>query len=117
MFYINWFRKDDDGRFLWPGFGENSRVLAWIFRRCDDDAEAIETPIGLVPSPDGIDTDALDVSSEDMEQLLAVDPELWKAQLLQVHEHFARFGDQLPPELREQLDALEKRLQGQREAP
>jgi phosphoenolpyruvate carboxykinase (GTP) len=110
VFYVNWFRKDEDGRFLWPGFGENSRVLAWIFRRCDDDAEAIETPIGLVPSADAIDTEGLDVSSEDMEQLLAVDPELWKAQLPQVQEHFARFGDELPPELRAQLDALEKRL-------
>jgi phosphoenolpyruvate carboxykinase (GTP) len=110
IFYVNWFRKDEDGRFLWPGFGENSRVLAWIFRRCDDEAEAVETPIGLVPTPDAIDTEGLEVSAQDMEKLLDVDPELFKAQLLQVHEHFARFGDSLPPELRKQLEALEQRL-------
>jgi phosphoenolpyruvate carboxykinase (GTP) len=110
IFYVNWFRKDENGGFLWPGFGENSRVLAWIFRRCDDEAEAVDTPIGRVPAPDAIDTEGLDVSREDMEKLLAVDPEQWKAQLPQVREHLARFGDRLPQGLRRQLEALEQRL-------
>jgi phosphoenolpyruvate carboxykinase (GTP) len=110
IFYVNWFRKDDAGRFLWPGFGENSRVLAWIFQRCDDAAEAQDTPIGRVPAPGAIDTGGLDVSEEDMAALLRVDPEEWKAQLPQVHEHLARFGDRLPDAVRAQLDALEQRL-------
>jgi phosphoenolpyruvate carboxykinase (GTP) len=107
IFMVNWFRKDDEGRYLWPGFGENSRVLAWIFRRCDDEAGAADTPIGRVPAPDAIDTGGLDV---DMEALLDVDPEEWRAQLPQMRQHFAQFGDRLPDELRAQLDALEERL-------
>ena len=75
LFHVNWFRKDDDGNFLWPGFGENSRVLAWIFRRCEGTAEAVETPAGLVPGEGAIDTTGLDVSAEDMAELLRVDPE------------------------------------------
>jgi phosphoenolpyruvate carboxykinase (GTP) len=110
IFYVNWFRKDESGRFLWPGFGENSRVLAWIFRRCDDDADAVDTPIGRVPARDALDVSGLDVSPEDMAKLLAVDPDQWRAQLPQVHEHYARFGDSLPAELRRQLEALEERL-------
>jgi phosphoenolpyruvate carboxykinase (GTP) len=111
IFMVNWFRKDDEGRFLWPGFGENSRVLAWVFRRCDDDAEAVDTAIGRVPAPGALDTTGLDLSEERLEQLLEVDPELWLAQLPQVREHFARFGDRLPEALREQLEALEERLE------
>jgi phosphoenolpyruvate carboxykinase (GTP) len=110
IFYVNWFRKDDDGRFLWPGFGENSRVLAWIAQRCAGKAQATETPIGLIPADGALDLDGLDVSREDMEALFAIDPEEWAAQLPQVHEHFAKFGDDLPDELRRQLDALEQRL-------
>ncbi len=110
VFMVNWFRKDEDGRFLWPGFGENSRVLEWVFRRCDDEAEAVETPIGLVPAPGAIDTSGLDLPDGAMEELLRVDPEEWKAQLPQVREQFAKFGDALPDELRAQLDALERRL-------
>jgi phosphoenolpyruvate carboxykinase (GTP) len=110
IFYVNWFRKDDAGRFLWPGFGENSRVLAWIFQRCDDAAEAQDTPIGRVPAPGAIDTDGLDVSDASMAELLRVDPGEWKAQLPQVHEHLARFGDRLPDAVRAQLEALERRL-------
>jgi phosphoenolpyruvate carboxykinase (GTP) len=110
VFMVNWFRKDGDGRFLWPGFGDNSRVLAWIFRRCDDEADAVETPIGLVPPPDAIDTSGLDVSRADMEELLRVDEDEWLTQLPQVRQHYAQFGDKLPGELREQLDTLERRL-------
>jgi phosphoenolpyruvate carboxykinase (GTP) len=112
IFYVNWFRRGDDGKFLWPGFGENSRVLAWIFRRCEDQAEAVETPIGLVPpvGAGGIETEGLDISREAVEKLLEVDPECWLEQLPQMHEHYARFGDKLPEELREQLHDLERRL-------
>ena len=110
IYYVNWFRKDENGSFLWPGFGENSRVLAWIFRRCDDEAEAVDTAIGRVPAPGAIDTEGLDVTPSAMAKLLEVDAEQWKAQLPQVHEHFARFGDELPDELRRQLQALEDRL-------
>jgi phosphoenolpyruvate carboxykinase (GTP) len=110
IFYVNWFRKDDSGRFLWPGFGENSRVLEWVFRRCDDAAEAAETPIGLVPAPGALDTEGLDVDAADLAELLKVEPSEWQAQLAQLHEHYARF-DRLPDELRAQLQALEERLQ------
>jgi phosphoenolpyruvate carboxykinase (GTP) len=110
VFVVNWFRKDGEHRYLWPGFGENSRVLAWVFRRCDGEADAVETPIGLVPASGAIETAGLDVSDEDMEVLLRVDRDLWSAQLPQVREHFAQFGDRLPRELRAQLEALEERL-------
>ena len=110
IFYVNWFRKDDGGRFLWPGFGENSRVLAYIFRRCDGQAAAVESPIGLVPADGAIDTGGLDVSAEDMAEVLNVDPEELRAQLPQVKEHLATFGDDLPEPVRRQLEALEQRL-------
>jgi phosphoenolpyruvate carboxykinase (GTP) len=109
IFMVNWFRKDDDGSFLWPGFGENSRVLAWVFRRCEDDAGAVETPIGLLPEDGSLDTEGLDVSPEDLAELLRYDPDAWRAQLPQVREHLERFGDRLPPELRRQLDELDER--------
>jgi phosphoenolpyruvate carboxykinase (GTP) len=110
IFYVNWFRKDAGGRFLWPGFGENSRVLAWVFGRCAGTAEAVQSPIGLLPAPGAIDTDGLDLSDADMAKVLAVDAEELRAQLPQVEEHLARFGERLPRELRDQLSALEARL-------
>jgi phosphoenolpyruvate carboxykinase (GTP) len=112
IFYVNWFRKGEDGRFLWPGYGENSRVLAWIFRRCEGNAQARETEIGLLPAvgEGGIDTTGLDVSAADMEKLLEVDLAGWRDQLPQMHEHYARFGEKLPGALREQLEGLEQRL-------
>jgi phosphoenolpyruvate carboxykinase (GTP) len=110
VFMVNWFRKGQDGRYLWPGFGDNSRVLAWVFRRCDDEADAVETPIGLVPAPRAIDTTGLDLRDDDLAELLKVDPDEWRAQLPQIHQHFAQFGDRLPKEMRAQLDALEERL-------
>jgi phosphoenolpyruvate carboxykinase (GTP) len=114
LFHVNWFRKDEDGKFLWPGFKENSRVLAWIFRRCDEEAEAIETAIGLVPpvGEGGIPTEGLEINEQAMSMLLEVDPEEWMQQMPQMHEHYARFGERLPGELRDQLDALEQRLSG-----
>jgi phosphoenolpyruvate carboxykinase (GTP) len=112
LFYVNWFRKDAKGRFLWPGFGENSRVLAWVFRRCDDAAEAVDTPIGRLPAPGAIDTDGLDVSDEDMAELLSVDAEDVGLEVPSIREHFAQFGDRLPEALRDQLEALDERLGG-----
>jgi phosphoenolpyruvate carboxykinase (GTP) len=111
IFYVNWFRKDASGRFLWPGYGENSRVLEWVFRRCEGAAEAVETPVGYLPAPGAIKTAGLDVSEEDMMALLEVDPELLKAELPSIHEHFAKFGDQLPQELRDKLARLEEQLE------
>ncbi|MGN6867816.1 MAG: phosphoenolpyruvate carboxykinase (GTP) [Solirubrobacteraceae bacterium] len=112
IFYVNWFRKGDDGKFLWPGFGENSRVLAWIFRRVEGKAEANETAIGLVPpvGEGGIDTSGLDIDREAVEKLLEVDHDAWIEQLPQMHEHYGKFGDRLPDELRGQLKELERRL-------
>jgi phosphoenolpyruvate carboxykinase (GTP) len=112
IFYVNWFRKGDDGKFLWPGYGENCRVLAWVFRRCEGKAAAVETPIGLVPpvGDGGIDTDGLDISTEAMTELLRVNSDAWKDQLPQFQEHFDMFGDKLPATLRAQLEALEGRL-------
>jgi phosphoenolpyruvate carboxykinase (GTP) len=110
IFMVNWFRKDDEGNFIWPGFGENSRVLAWIFRRCDGEAEAVETAVGLLPASDSIDASGLDLPEGAMEELLAIDTDQWRAQLPKVKEHFAQFGDRLPSAMREQLEALERRL-------
>jgi phosphoenolpyruvate carboxykinase (GTP) len=110
IFYVNWFRKDDDGKFLWPGFGDNSRVLEWVFRRCDGEGEAVDTPIGRVPARDDLELDGLDLSADALARLLTVDPESVKAELPQVAEHLATFGDRLPAEIRRQFDALEDRL-------
>jgi phosphoenolpyruvate carboxykinase (GTP) len=110
IFYVNWFRKDEDGKFMWPGYGENSRVLAWVFRRCEGSAEAVETEIGLVPAEGEIDTSGLDVAPETMARLLEVDTDGWKRQLPQMHDHYAKFGDKLPHELKDELSELEQRL-------
>jgi phosphoenolpyruvate carboxykinase (GTP) len=110
IFLVNWFRKDEDGAFVWPGFGENIRVLEWVFRRCDGEGEAVETPIGLVPAEGEIDTEGIDVSEDDMKLLLTVDSDAVKEQLPQVEEHLARFGDRLPDEISGQLEALKQRL-------
>jgi phosphoenolpyruvate carboxykinase (GTP) len=112
IFHVNWFRKGEDGNFLWPGFKENSRVLAWMFRRCDGEAEAVETEIGLVPrvGEGGIPLEGLDIGEQTMAELLDVDPEMWRQQLSQMREHYAKFGDRLPAELKRQLEALEASL-------
>ena len=111
LFYVNWFRKDpQSGRFLWPGFGENSRVLKWVFERCAGTTEGIETAVGIVPAPGELDTTGLDIAPEDLEQVVAVDPEAFKAQLPQMREFLAKFGDDLPQEIHDQLAAFEQRL-------
>jgi phosphoenolpyruvate carboxykinase (GTP) len=112
VYLVNWFRKDDEGKFIWPGFGENSRVLEWIARRCDGEAEATETPIGRVPAPDAINIEGLALPAQDLERLVAVNADDLRQQLPQVEEHLARFGDRLPAEVTEQLDALRRRLEG-----
>jgi phosphoenolpyruvate carboxykinase (GTP) len=109
VFLVNWFRKDADGDFLWPGFGENSRVLEWVCRRCDGDGETTETPIGLVPAPGELNTEGLDRDVQ-VERLLSVDPAQLRAQLPQLEEFLAQFGDRLPDEIGRQLGALKERL-------
>jgi phosphoenolpyruvate carboxykinase (GTP) len=110
MFYVNWFRKGPDGRYLWPGFGDNSRVLEWVFERCAGRGEAHETAIGLVPTAEAIPTEDLDVSREDMAELIRVDRGDWVAEVPLIASHFDTLGDRLPAELREELSSLEKRL-------
>ncbi|HJR89041.1 MAG TPA: phosphoenolpyruvate carboxykinase (GTP) [Aeromicrobium sp.] len=110
IFYVNWFRRDENGDFLWPGFGENSRVLKWIIERIEGQAEAVETPIGHVPTPQALDTEGLDMTDEELEQALAVDVEEWKAEIPQITEWFEKFGDSLPTVLWTELDSLKARL-------
>ena len=110
IFYVNWFRKDADGGWLWPGFGENSRVLKWIVDRISGKGEAVETPIGYLPATDAIDTAGLDVSEQQMEELLHVDTDEWLNEIQSIREHYERFEDTLPKALSDELDALETRL-------
>ena len=110
IFYVNWFRKDEDGGWLWPGFGENSRVLKWIVDRINGEAEATETPIGYVPAQNAIDTSGIDVTEEQMTELLDVDKEEWLNEIASIREHYARFEERLPKALSDELDALEARL-------
>jgi phosphoenolpyruvate carboxykinase (GTP) len=112
LFWVNWFRKGDDGSFLWPGFGENSRVLKWVVERVEGTGSYVDTPIGRVPTVDAIDTEGLDLDPTVLAELVKVDAERWRAELPQLEEHYATFGDTLPAALREQLAALEKRLAG-----
>ena len=106
IFFVNWFRRDEDGRFLWPGYGENSRVLKWIFDRVDGTANATRTEIGYLPSPGDIDTKGLDVKADDMSAILSVDTDGWKSALPQIKDHYATFGAKLPARLAAQLDQL-----------
>ena len=110
IFFVNWFRKNEAGKFIWPGYGENSRVLAWIFERCAGTGKAADTPIGFLPTPDAIARPA-GVSEDDMKEILKVDIEGWKAEIADVRQnHYPKFGDKLPQELYAELDAIEKRL-------
>jgi phosphoenolpyruvate carboxykinase (GTP) len=110
VYCVNWFRKDEHGKFLWPGFGDNARVLAWIVRRCEGRAEAVETPIGLVPAPGELDVDGLDITPEALEELVSVDADALRTELPQMRDHLERFGDRLPQELRTQLEGLVGRI-------
>ncbi|MGH3661820.1 MAG: phosphoenolpyruvate carboxykinase (GTP) [Micromonosporaceae bacterium] len=110
IFYVNWFRRDADGGFLWPGFGENSRVLKWVIERIEGKAEARDTPIGRVPTPESLDISGLELSDVDLAEVLKVDPEEWKAEIGQIQEWFDKFGDKLPGVLWAELDTLKARL-------
>ncbi len=111
IFNVNWFRLDDDGNFIWPGFGDNMRVLDWIIKRCEGKADAVETPIGYEPKPEDINIDGLDdVDLDIMKELLNVDIALWKEEAEGIHEFYKKFGDRLPSELMDELEKLEKRL-------
>ncbi len=111
IFYVNWFRKDENGRWLWPGYGENSRVLKWIFDRVSGKADAVKTEIGYMPTVNAIDTTGLDVSEADMAELLKVKKDEWLREVESIKEHYKTYGPRLPKELQNQLAALEKRLQ------
>jgi len=111
IYYVNWFRKGDGGDFLWPGFGDNSRVLAWIFGRCEGTAKALETPIGHVPAEGELDLTGLDIAPEDLAELMRVDVEGWLDEVPGIAAYYARFGDRVPAALERELDALRQRLE------
>jgi phosphoenolpyruvate carboxykinase (GTP) len=110
IFFVNWFRRDEDGRFLWPGFGENSRVLKWVFERVNGAAEAIDTPIGQLPAPGALDLNGLEIAPDDLDELLTVDVDGWKQAVPQIRDHYAAFGDKLPEQLASALEALDAKL-------
>lgn len=115
MFFVNWFRKSNEGKFLWPGFGENSRVLKWIFERCDtptkEDAKAKKTPVGFVPVEGAVDTNGLNVKPEAMQELFKIQPNEWKNDIVSMKKFLSQFGEKVPKGISEELDALEVRLQ------
>ena len=110
IFYVNWFRKGDDGRWLWPGYGENSRVLEWVFERSAGRGDAVETPIGFVPTPTALDVEGLNVTATDMTELLTVHRHEWSEEVPLIREHFAQFGHDLPTKLHDEVDRLESQL-------
>ncbi len=110
IFNVNWFRTDDEGHFIWPGFGDNMRVLSWIVDRCEGKADAVETAIGYEPKPEDINVEGLDIDTEVIADLLSVDKDLWKEEAKGIHEFYGKFGSKLPKELENQLAGLEDRL-------
>ena len=110
IFFVNWFRRDNDGRFLWPGYGENSRVLKWIFERLEGKADARKTAIGFLPASDSLDTDGLSIDTADLEAITSLDTDGWREAVPQIREHFAVFGDRLPAKLHDSLNSLESAL-------
>jgi phosphoenolpyruvate carboxykinase (GTP) len=114
IFYVNWFRQDTDGKYLWPGFGENSRVLKWVFERCDGKVHAQDSPIGRLPEPRDLDTQGLDLPADKLAKLLSVDIEGWLEEVPRIREHFAKFGDRLPRQMQDNVVALEQRLKAAR---
>ena len=110
IFNVNWFRTDDEGNFIWPGFGDNMRVLNWIIDRCEGKADATETPIGYVPKPEDIDLTDLDMDRDTLASILKVDKDVWLKEAAEIEEHYKKFGDKLPAELKEQLDNLKAAL-------
>jgi len=110
IFYVNWFRRNEAGGFVWPGFGENARVLKWAVQRIEGGAAAVDTPIGLVPTPEALDTDGLRLSEQDLATALAVDVQQWRDELPSISEWFDKIGDKVPSALRDELESLRLRL-------
>jgi phosphoenolpyruvate carboxykinase (GTP) len=110
IYLVNWFRKNEAGKFMWPGFGENSRVIEWIFGRCSGEDDAVETPIGFLPAPGALDTQGLDIDSDTLAALLAVDPDAWVHEAAAIEEHYARFGSKLPVALAARLAELKRQV-------
>ena len=110
IFFVNWFRRDEDGRFMWPGYGENSRVLKWVFERLNGTAQADKTAIGYLPSADSLDTNGMNINTADLQAITSVDVDGWREAVPQIRDHYAAFGDRLPNELATALDALENSL-------
>ena len=110
VYNVNWFKKDDNGNFLWPGYGDNMRALDWIVRRCKGEVDAIETSIGNLPRPQDLNTTGLGISEAELDNLLKIDSQAWEEEIVGIEEYFQQFGDDLPSELRLQLDALKSRL-------
>jgi phosphoenolpyruvate carboxykinase (GTP) len=110
VYFVNWFRKDANGRYLWPGFGENSRVLKWICERVEGTAPAQKSAIGNLPTADALDLEGLNVSNEAIKDLTTVDNEGWKKEVADIGNYYAKFGDRLPEALRKQLEGLKERL-------
>jgi phosphoenolpyruvate carboxykinase (GTP) len=111
IYYANWFRKDENGKFVWPGFGENSRVLKWVFERCAGTGDAVDSAIGYIPAPGAIDLDGLDLSDKAKEMLLAVDIEGWENEIPLIEEYYESFGSHVPVEMYEEVAKLKKRLE------
>lgn len=116
IYYVNWFRKDDDGKFMWPGFGDNSRVLEWIFKRCNGEGEAIETPIGYLPTLDAINFDGLNLTEEAKAELLRVEVDGWLSEIPLIEAYYDQYGDRVPDELREEVKQLKARLEQAKQA-
>jgi phosphoenolpyruvate carboxykinase (GTP) len=111
IFYVNWFRKGADGRFLWPGYGDNARVLAWIFDRCEGSIDAIETPIGRLPYQSDLNTEGLEIDPSTLDEILVGDASSWRDEVALIEEHFVLFADRLPDELRDHLSKLRLKLE------
>ena len=111
IFFVNWFRKDTTGKWLWPGYGENSRVLKWICERVEGTGKAVKTAIGYLPEKDALDLKGLDVSRTDLDNLLSVDVEGWKRELADIEQFYSTFGDKLPDALKKELEGLKGRLE------
>jgi phosphoenolpyruvate carboxykinase (GTP) len=110
IFNVNWFRLDDNGKFIWPGFGDNMRVLEWIMDRCFDEADAVESPIGYLPKAEDIDLEGLDISMDTLKDLLTVDMNIWKEEAAGIRKFYTGFGDKMPKELTDELNKLEEKL-------
>ena len=110
IFHVNWFRKDENGKFMWPGFGDNMRVLKWVIERCNGQADAVKTPVGFVPKTDDIDVSGLDVDVEVVNALLDIDAATWSAEIEDIDKYFSAYGDRLPPAIRKQIERIRNEI-------